>query len=379
MKRHHFLTALSVLAALAATTWVATPSARAEEGPVAVLRLTTSPGNPRNSEGDFVRLRDGRILFVYTHFTGGGGDDSAAHLAGRLSSDGGKTWTATDVPIVANTAGLNVMSVSLLRLANGEIALFYLVKNSQVDCRPVMRISTDEAKTWGEPVKVIPDSQIGYYVMNNDRAVQLKSGRVVAPVVLHASPERPAFDGNGMFMCYLSDDSGRTWRRSRGVQNDGEPRKYCLQEPGVIELTDGRLLAFCRTTHGSQYASHSSDAGETWTEFQPTAIFSPCSPASIERIPSTGDLLLVWNNHDKIDPALKDSRTPFNAAISTDEGKTWQNIKTIGDDRSGCYCYTAIEFVDDHVLLGHCVEDGLNASRITRLPIAWLYEKPAGK
>ena len=213
--------------------------ARAEDGPVAVLRLTTSPGNPRNSEGDFVRLGDGRILFVYTHFTGGGGDDSAAHLAGRFSSDGGKTWTATDVPIVANTAGMNVMSVSLLRLASGEIALFYLVKNSELDCRPVMRISTDEAKTWGEPIKVIPDGQTGYYVMNNDRAVQLKSGRLIAPVVLHASPERPAFDGNGMFMCYLSDDNGRTWRRSRGVQNDGEPRKYSLQEPGVIEL-DGR-------------------------------------------------------------------------------------------------------------------------------------------
>ena len=33
--------------------------------------LPPGPGNPRNSEGDFIELKDGRVLFVYTHFTGG--------------------------------------------------------------------------------------------------------------------------------------------------------------------------------------------------------------------------------------------------------------------------------------------------------------------
>ena len=36
--------------------------------------LPPGPGNARNSEGDFIQLKDGRILFVYTHFTGGGSD-----------------------------------------------------------------------------------------------------------------------------------------------------------------------------------------------------------------------------------------------------------------------------------------------------------------
>ena len=51
------------------------------------------------------------------------------------------------VEVVANEGKQNVMSVSLERLPGGEIALFYLVKNSLVDCRPSMRISRDEAKT----------------------------------------------------------------------------------------------------------------------------------------------------------------------------------------------------------------------------------------
>ena len=43
--------------------------------------LPPGPGNPRNSEGDFIELKDGRILFVYTHFTGSNDDNAAAHLA----------------------------------------------------------------------------------------------------------------------------------------------------------------------------------------------------------------------------------------------------------------------------------------------------------
>ncbi|MCK5369224.1 MAG: exo-alpha-sialidase, partial [Cyclobacteriaceae bacterium] len=64
------------------------------------LRLEPKQGNPRNSEGDFIQLKDGRILFVYTHFTGGTGDHASAYLAGRFSNDGGETWTNEDISIL---------------------------------------------------------------------------------------------------------------------------------------------------------------------------------------------------------------------------------------------------------------------------------------
>ncbi|MCA9131588.1 MAG: exo-alpha-sialidase [Planctomycetales bacterium] len=60
------------------------------------LQLPPTESNPRNSEGDFVQLKDGRLLFIYTHFTGGSGDASSAYLAGRFSADDGRTWDATD-------------------------------------------------------------------------------------------------------------------------------------------------------------------------------------------------------------------------------------------------------------------------------------------
>jgi hypothetical protein len=357
--------------------------ARAEE-PVARIRLLPpGPGNPRNSEGDFIELADGRILFVYTHFDTGGGDHSGAHLAGRYSSDAGLTWTEEDVLVLPNEGKWNVMSVSLLRLAGGRIALFYLLKNSLADCRPYLRTSADEGKTWSDPRAVI-DDEVGYYVMNNDRAVQLTSGRLVAPVALHNLPRYEKPDWDGTIMCYLSDDEGKSWRRSKDQLVGKSPAggRVRLQEPGVVELKDGRLMMFCRTTSGCQYVSFSKDGAEHWSTFEPSKIISPCSPASIERIPSTGDLLLVWNNHKNIDAARRGKRTPLNVAVSRDEGRTWENPKTLEDDLYGWYCYTAVHFTGDHVLLAHCAGDrrtgGLNTTQITRFPVKWLYAEDSG-
>jgi sialidase-1 len=335
--------------------------------------LPPGPGNPRNSEGDFIRLEDGRVLFVYTHFTEGAGDHSGAHLAGRYSSDGGLTWTGEDRLILPNEGTMNVMSVSLLRLQSGEIALFYLRKNSTEDCVPYMRISSDEAETWGEATRVVQDD--GYFVLNNDRVVQLKGGRLVVPVSRHNVPAGE-WTGAGMQMCWLSDDKGRTWRKSNEFQAP-EGSGVVLQEPGVIELKDGRLMMLCRTNQGCQYCSWSEDGGETWTAVQRTDIISPLSPASFERIPGTGDILLVWNDHSDITEAYRGKRTPFTVAISRDEGETWEHRKILESDPEGWYCYTAIEFVGNRVLLGHCAGDPtvgrLSRTQITGFGVDWLY------
>jgi len=72
------------------------------------LRLEPSPGNPRNSEGDFIQLKDGRILFVYTHFTGGSGDHASAFLAGRFSDDGGKNWSSESLTVFPNEGTMKI-------------------------------------------------------------------------------------------------------------------------------------------------------------------------------------------------------------------------------------------------------------------------------
>jgi sialidase-1 len=348
--------------------------------PETTLTLPSSEMNRRNSEGDFIALKDGRVLFVYTHFFDGTGDHAAAHLAGRFSRDGGKTWDSEDTLILGNEGGMNLMSVSLLRLQDNRIALFYLRKNSTEDCRPLVRFSSDEANTWSDAVVTIPDSEMGYYVLNNDRAVQLSTGRIVLPVSEHNRPHYEKLSSYGIIRCYFSDDGGATWQRSEsaldGKQEDAS--RVMLQEPGVVELKDGRLMMYMRTDGGCQYLAYSKDGGDHWTKPEPSTLLSPRSPAVIERIPSRNDLLIVWNNHDGIDPALKDRRTPQTIALSEDDGKSWTRIRNLDTSPKGCYCYTAVVFVGDHVLLGYSAEDhtgnnSLQEAKVVRLPLDGLY------
>lgn len=366
--------------------WSKKREGRADDPVERIGLLPPRANNPQNKPGDFVSLSSGRIMFVYTHYY-----DSRrkhAYLAARYSSDGGRTWTSEDVKVVPNHAERAVESASLLRLHDGRIALFYLARGAKVgggppDTRPLMRLSTDEGKTWSKPKQIVPDSEIGYYVKNNGRGIQLKSGRLVLPLSRHYGPswQKEKFTQYGKQMCYLSDNAGESWHRSKSVltgeRSPGKPtgtikNRILLQEPGVVELRDGRLMMYCRTRQGYQYVSYSEDQGETWPAMQPlTALPSPTSPATIERVPATGDLLVVWNNHESKPGLGEQARTPLTVAISRDEGLTWENEKNLYEGK-GKYCYVAIHFVDDHVLLGHFARTQRQVN-ITRFPVDWLY------
>lgn len=347
-----------------------------------VPRLTLAPTDktPRNSEGSFIKLSSGRILFVYTKFTGGSSDHATGELVSRYSDDGGRSWSTEDKIALKNEGQMNTMSVSLLRLSKSEIALFYMRKNSLTDCRPFMRVSTDDGESWGPARSIIPDSQVGYYVLNNDRVVKLNSGRIIVPVALHNVPKQDKPDWAGQITSWHSDDSGKSWTRSTTLQSltDASGRRIMLQEPGVVELAAGKLLCWVRTDAGFQYKSESVDAGKTWSPFVPTILASPRSPASIKRVPATGDLVAVWNDHSFVDLDDRKNRTPLSFAFSSDEGASWTRPIPLENDPSGWYCYTAIDFTDDAVLLGYCAGTQASGKRLAttalkRFPLSDLY------
>jgi Neuraminidase (sialidase) len=352
-----------------------------------VLDIESTASNPRNSEGAFVELRDGRLMFAYTRFYGGSADSAGADIAAVYSSDSGATWTKRPEIIVKNDAVENVMSVSLLRLLDGRIALFYLKKNGLDDCRLWMRTSADEGKTWSAPLLAIPAP--GYFVVNNDRVIQLRSGRLVVPAAFHRMKGEDArdfrnFDYRAIALSFLSDDGGQTWRESESWWGIPEPSKSGLQEPGAIELRDGTLLSWMRTDRGCQYAMSSSDGANTWTPPQPSLFKSPNSPLSMKRIPARGDLLAVWNDHsgrfpfpDKTEHFM--GRTPLVSAISRDDGKTWEHFQQVENAPNGGYCYTAIYFKDEWVLLAYWAGEALGDKVVTRLRIRrisldWFYK-----
>ena len=216
---------------------------------------------------------------------------------------------------------------------------------------------------------------------------------------------------------YFSDDEGATWKRCPQDiviwHQNGYGGMWPCDEPGAIQLRDDRLLMMFRTTLGRLYQSFSDDEGLTWSLPQPTALASSYSPCRLRVIPTTGDLLCVWNqvSGDEIRRGFRRSR--LSLAISTDDGGSWGHFKTLEvggpvdrsdridpDDEIGMVrgekelgelpadmiyvSYPNAHFFGDEVVLLYDFGPQLDAStdppswlryrKIVSRPIAWLYE-----
>lgn len=359
-----------------------------------ITDLAPTPQNRRNSEGAFINLKNGDILFAYSRYGEEGYQDGcSADIYACVSSDNGETFGEPFLLYAKDTVDTdNVMSVSLMRMQNGDLGMFFLKKIGGLHCMPMLVRSTDEGKSWSDPVNCVDEP--GYYVVNNDRVIRTKSGRIISVAAMHGVTSVEAVNGRpqakgvapGKLYVFGSDDDGVTWKTlARDILLP--PVRFCttgVQEPGVIELSDGRLWCYIRNNSGRIFECFSSDGGATWTEPQPSWFTSPRSPMSVKRLVD-GRLLAVWNPipmynglSNMVKGAFMDGRTPFVLSILDENGPKFTEVKTVENDPESGYCYTAIhETADGAVLLGYCagsVEDGccLNRLRIRKIPISEL-------
>jgi predicted neuraminidase len=311
------------------------------------------PQNPRNSEAAIVALKDGSLLLGWTEFyAGSGADHGPARLSGKVSTDGGRTW-GERYTLVENDGGCNVMEVNLVRLKTGALALFYCQKNTEAtDCRIMKRTSSDEGRTWGAAKQLSPAGK--YTGLTNGRCIRLRTGRLLLE----------AWEGGDGY-CRLSDDDGETWRDSTRVRPANGP----CYEPACVELKDGRVLMLMRTGLGGQYKSLSTDGGETWSAPVPTPLVGTAAPVSVSRIPTTGDLLAIWNHN----PGAG-KRNPLTAAVSRDEGETWEHFRNLEAAPDDAWAYPAVTWIGNRVLLTYFNYKGGLSLKLKGLPAAWFYE-----
>ena len=361
-----------------------------------VRDITPSPKNMRNSEGSFITLKDGSILFAYSRFGNEGAHDNAASdIYAVQSFDNGESF-GEPFPIYKrqDVNATNIMSASLQRMANGDLGLFFLAKRDQVLCMPHLVRSKDEGKTWSQPVCCV--DREGYYVLNNDRVIRLPNGRLFLTTAHHEmsviNGEAVTLDKPALFEVFASDDDGWTWfALNKPVSLPiSKALQYGVQEPGAVVLKDGRIWCFIRNFSGRQYETFSSDNGVTWTPPVPSEFTAPPSPMTAKRL-SDGRIMAVWNPipiypgnpegvgfinaEGKEDYFWNWGRTPLVYAFSEDETETFSRpvVLESGDDHG--YCYVAIYEVSDGVLLGYNaggIEDGagmLNRLRIRKIPL----------
>jgi sialidase-1 len=329
-----------------------------------IIEATIAPAtesNRRNTEGDIVVLRDGSLYATWSEFYGGNRDDSSARIVTSRSSDGGQTWSERII-LQENIGEQNVMSVSLIRSQSSDILMFFGVKNSPEDLHFYTRRSTDDAQSWSEPLRM--HDEPGYFVMNNDRVIQLKDGRLLAPMAF----TEKVWTSSEAFrtVVYYSDDDGRTWTMS---PTKLEAPKRGAMEPGLLEMPDGRILQIIRTQLGMNWHSYSSDRGETWSEASPWTVAAPESPSTLIHMPGSDDLLLIYNPNVDLDAGHGGARTPLVGAVSRDGGKTWSEPRMIEPDPEATYAYTSATVNGDRVLLTYYyAKDQLYSLRFKSIP-----------
>ena len=299
----------------------------------------TGPNNLRNSEAAVIELHDGRLFLAYTHFYADAADYGAGDIRGKISEDGGKTWSQPFM-VRPNTARYNTGRLALIRMpavqsghsAETEVqrplGLIYVDLNEFYCNRMYLTTSIDETRSWSLPIQINPNAIIGHTCQRGDTALVLQSGRILVPTY-------NMFAGLCASSMYYSDNGGDTWQRSLtelSVELAGDAGRIGnadFEEPAVAELSDGRLLCFGRTRMGQLYQSFSENDGLTWSQPEPTGLASSYSPASLKTIPTTGDVLCVWNQASGREIADGLGRMRMSCAISKDDGKTWTHFKNL--------------------------------------------------
>jgi len=317
----------------------------------------------RIGEGSFIRLSNNSIMFAYINYTDGGWDDHCpADIAAVISEDEGETWSEPRILLEHDERAHNLMCPSLLRLKSGKIGMVLLRKEGD-DCIPHFSVSADEGQTFSAPRPCI--EQNGYYVFENDHAIVLKNGRILAPLNRH-DIVNGAVNSYGKMLMMASDDDGETWRIiSEEVSSPFPPEVSAtgLQETAIYQMPDGTIRATSRTDLGCQWECYSKDEGATWSSPIPNRFFSgPAAPLLMKDVgPFTVAVFCPMPNFTTRCENRTWGRTPIIAAVSDDKGASFNRVFYLENDLSNGYAYPAIFDGGDYMLISYYHSDNLDA------------------
>jgi predicted neuraminidase len=342
------LLALSFLA-------LSTTTSRAEDD-IAIERVfgPEVPGKYKHPAA-IEELANGDLFLVY--YGGEGEYEGDTAVFGARKRKGDTSWPAPK--IIADTPFTGDGNPVIWQAPDGLVWLFYVVRMGETwsDSRIKAKVSRDGAETWSD--SMLLTLQPGTMVRN--RPIVLDNGDYLLPIYHETGEDTEKTGENSTSVFLRCDPKTHQWTEAGRIHSP----KGNLQ-PGVVQLEDGRLIAYCRragdylpTTKGWIVRSESTDRGKTWSEGVDSAFPNPNAAVDFLRL-KNGHLLLVYND------CMYD-RTPLAAVISTDGDKTYaskRNIKSGPGDFAYPYAIQSadgkIHLVftsDERTVINHAVFD----------------------
>ncbi len=279
--------------------------------------------HPCTTGGATIRLKDGRIMLIYSGPVNPHGQPpGTCRTYVRTSADECKSWS--EEREIIHHPECQAGGATVLRDSEGTLWVIYMgfyasvwdKETNEPDMEKTRSDlwatrSLDEGETWGESQMIFS----GYTGAINDAKVS-SSGHIIVPFS-YVVPK----PGRLVSACVVSADNGQSWQLGEAIDIGQQGDHAGAIEPVVVELRDGRIRMLIRTDLGHFLQAFSEDNGLTWSEPTATQIVSPSAPCHIIRLAS-GRLAIIWNNFSETSTEYR--RSALSMALSEDDGQTWR-------------------------------------------------------
>jgi predicted neuraminidase len=320
------------------------------------------PTGPYKHPASIAAFDNGDLYMVY--YGGAGEYATDTSVYGSRLARGETKWTAPRV--IAHDPLRSTGNGVVWQAPDGRVWLFYVVRFGETwsESRIQVKISRDRAQTWSDASML--DLRAG--MMVRCHPIALSNGDYLLPIY-HETGHDPELVGPQSASLFLRYDA----KANKWTSTDEIHSRIGNIQPAVVQIDDRNLIAFCR--RGGDYGprkdgflvrSESHDGGRTWSPGVETTFPNPNSAVEFLRLKS-GRLLLIYNDHMY-------ERTPLTAALSGDNGKTWEWRKNIATGPNDFAYPAAVQTADGKIHLVY-TSDGRKIIHHTTFDEDWVMSR----
>jgi len=325
------------------------------------------------------RLTSGRLVCVFSVKTAG--IHPKLKIAASVSDNNGKSWSKPAV--VFDHPNTEDADPNLLVDDDRLLAFSTTVPEPvKIDHSLIYMRESKDGVHWG--AEVLLKTPHRYIAGKIHQGHRLADGTLIIGYSWDTWAEQnmpPATEGemNLKSGVLRSKDGGKTWTAGGDLYADiaktSPGSTTGLAEPATVVLSDGRVMTLTRASGTKLYQAWSKDGGVTWDTPRPSTLTAHNSPAALWKLDDSRDVLVAWDKSPT-------GRTPLAAALSSDDGRTWSEPRTIVDTQGPEEAsYPSTIQAKDGTLVAvwqQQLPQGGREIRIARFNRAWLLAKSGG-